>query len=59
VDEKFEGHVTHAFANGFNDVTLVLAGREAVRNVVLKRSDGLRFWRNNPISELFAEPESA
>jgi hypothetical protein len=54
-DANFEGHFAHAFANGFGDVTLVLAGREAVRSVVLKRSDGLRFWRSNPVAELFAE----
>jgi hypothetical protein len=28
-----------------------------VRSVVLKRSDGLRFWRTNPIAELFAETD--
>lgn len=58
-DEQIEGHVRHAFAHGFSDVTLVLAGREVVRSVVLRPSDGLRFWRRNPIAELFAEAELA
>ena len=56
-DGQLEGHVAHAFANGFSDVTLVLAGRVTVRSVILKRSDGLRFWRTNPVAELFAEAE--
>jgi hypothetical protein len=56
-DGELEAQVAHAFGNGFSDVSLVLAGRETVRSVVLKRSDGLRFWRTNPIAELFAETD--
>jgi hypothetical protein len=58
-DTEVAGHVEHAFASGFGEVTLVLAGREAVRCVVLRESDRLRFWRNNALTKIFGEDEPA
>jgi hypothetical protein len=57
-DAQIESHIEHAFAHGFGDVTLVLAGRESVRSVVLRRSDRLRFWQRHPIAGHFAEAET-
>jgi hypothetical protein len=58
-DELIDAHATHAFARGFRDVTLVLAGRHGVRTIVLQSSDRFRFWRRNALAALLAEPESA
>jgi hypothetical protein len=56
-DHEIDVHVAHAFTHGFRDATLVLAGREAVRWVVVRTSDRLCFWRRNRIAELLAEVE--
>jgi hypothetical protein len=58
-DAEMTGHVEHAFASGFGEVNLVLAGREVVRCVVLRASDRLRFWRSNPLTKIFVEDEPA
>jgi len=58
-DAEIEAHVTHAFAHGYRDVTLVLAGREIVRPLVVSTSDRLKVWRRQKMADLFAEPEAA
>jgi hypothetical protein len=58
-DLSLESHVKQAFAGGFGELALVLAGRDMVRKIVLRPSDRVKFWRRSAIAGLFAEPEAA
>jgi hypothetical protein len=58
-DAEIADHIEHAWACRFDAVALVLAGRETVRPILIKRTDRLKPWRRNRLPALFAAPAPA
>jgi len=46
-----------AFAAGYNEMALVLCGRQQARVVRLRRGDSWKLWRRAPLAPLLAEAE--
>ena len=56
---ELDEHIEHAFSSGFSEFMLVLAGRNDVRTLAIRRYDPVRVWRNHSLPDLFSEAEAA
>jgi hypothetical protein len=59
LDARLEDLSSRAFAAGHATLILVLAGRQHLRKVTLRRVDRWAIWRRHSMADLLAEPDSA